>query len=60
MDFTRPRHDRMIAGVCAGIARHYGWQVSTVRLLALLTFLIPGPNVLIYLVLWVMMPSSDV
>lgn len=48
----------MIAGVCAGIAQKYGWESSTVRLLALLTFLVPGPNVLIYLVLWGLTPSS--
>lgn len=49
----------MIAGVCAGIAHRYGWEVSTARLLALLTFLIPGPNVLIYVLLWILTPSSD-
>jgi phage shock protein C len=59
MDFRRPRNGRIIAGVCAGIARRYGWEVSTARLLALLTFLLPGPNVLIYVVLWILTPSSD-
>ena len=59
MDFSRPRNDRMIAGVCAGIARRYGWEVSTARLLALLTFLLPGPNVLLYVLLWIVTPSSD-
>ena len=54
-DLVRPRQ-RMIAGVCAGIARRYGWSTTTVRLLFLLSCLLPGPQFIIYLVLWVIMP----
>ncbi len=49
----------MIAGVCAGIAHRYGWSTTTVRLLFLLSCLLPGPQVLVYVVLWVLMPSED-
>lgn len=59
MNITRPRGGRMIAGVCAGIARRYSWDTSTVRLLAVLTFLFPGPNVLVYIALWILMPSDE-
>lgn len=47
----------MIAGVCAGIAARYGWRANTVRLVFVLSCLLPGPQFLIYLVLWVMMPK---
>ncbi len=57
-DLVRPRR-RMIAGVCAGIAHRYGWSTTTVRLLFLLSCLLPGPQVLVYVVLWVLMPSED-
>ena len=57
-DLVRPRR-RMIAGVCAGIARRYGWSVGTVRLLFVLSCLLPGPQVLVYIVLWVLIPSED-
>jgi phage shock protein PspC (stress-responsive transcriptional regulator) len=55
---TRPRHGRMIAGVCAGIAQRFDMKPSTVRLLALLSCLLPGPQFVLYLVLWVMLPEA--
>ncbi|GAA4236249.1 PspC domain-containing protein [Actinomadura meridiana] len=55
----RPRHGRMIAGVCAGLARRFGLSSTTVRLLFLLSCLLPGPQFVVYLVLWVMMPSEE-
>ncbi len=57
-DLVRPRQ-RMIAGVCAGIARRYGWSTATVRLVFVLSCLLPGPQVLLYVVLWVLIPSED-
>ncbi|MEV0679336.1 PspC domain-containing protein [Actinosynnema sp. NPDC050436] len=56
---TRPRNQRVIAGVCAGLAERFGWQPNTVRLIALLSCLLPGPQFVIYLVLWVIMPKRD-
>lgn len=55
----RPRRGRMIAGVCAGLAHRFGMAPLTVRLLFLLSCLLPGPQFVVYLVLWVMMPSED-
>jgi phage shock protein PspC (stress-responsive transcriptional regulator) len=55
---TRPRNDRWIAGVCAGLARRFGWSPGMVRLLFLVSCLLPGPQVLIYIVLWVLMPNE--
>ena len=56
-DLSRPRQGRWIAGVCAGIADRYGWSRSTVRLVAVLSCLLPGPQFVGYLVLWALMPQ---
>lgn len=55
---TRPREGRIIAGVCAGLAQRFGWNVGLVRLLFLLSCLLPGPQFLIYVVLWVLIPNA--
>ncbi|GAA0572878.1 PspC domain-containing protein [Actinomadura livida] len=56
---VRPRGNRMIAGVCAGLGRRFGMSAGTVRLLFVLSCLLPGPQFVVYLVLWVMMPNED-
>jgi phage shock protein C len=53
----RPRGGRMIAGVCAGLARHYGWSVTKVRLVFLL-FAFFGAGEIAYLALWLIMPKA--
>ena len=58
-DLVRPRNGKMIAGVCAGLARRFGWSPTTVRLLFVLSCLLPGPQVLVYLVLWVVRPKES-
>jgi len=55
---VRPRDERMIAGVCAGLARRFGLSATTVRVLFVLSLLLPGPQVLVYLALWVLMPDE--
>ena len=55
----RPRQGRIIGGVCAGLGRRFGMDAWTVRILALLSCLLPGPQFVIYLILWVMMPSEE-
>ena len=55
---TRPRNDRMIAGVCSGIARRFGLDPTIVRIAFVASLLLPGPQILIYLVLWALMPSE--
>ena len=49
----------MIAGVCAGIAERIGWSPGKVRLLAVLSCLLPGPQFVGYLILWIAMPERD-
>ncbi|SFB70582.1 phage shock protein C (PspC) family protein [Nocardioides terrae] len=56
---SRPRNGRMIAGVCAGIAYRFGWDPTLVRVIAVLSVILPGPQVLAYIVLWVVMPNED-
>ncbi|WP_285821140.1 PspC domain-containing protein [Cellulosimicrobium sp. Marseille-Q4280] len=55
---SRPRQGRMIAGVCAGIARRFGWSTTVVRVVTVVSLLLPGPQVLAYLVLWLLMPND--
>jgi len=47
----------MIAGVCAGLADRFGMRPNTVRLIFVLSCLLPGPQFVIYLVLWAIMPK---
>jgi phage shock protein PspC (stress-responsive transcriptional regulator) len=56
---TRSRHDRVIAGVCAGIADRMGWKPKTVRVAFLVSCLLPGPQFLLYLALWFAIPQRD-
>jgi phage shock protein PspC (stress-responsive transcriptional regulator) len=56
---TRPREGRIIAGVCAGLAQRFGWSVGLVRLIFLLSLVLPGSQVLVYLILWVLMPNEE-
>jgi phage shock protein PspC (stress-responsive transcriptional regulator) len=58
MALTRPRNDRWIAGVCAGLGRRFGVSPNIVRLLFVLSCLLPGPQFIVYIVLWVIMPSE--
>jgi len=55
----RPRNDRWIAGVCAGLARRFGISSTAMRLIFVISCLLPGPQFLIYLALWILMPSEE-
>lgn len=55
---TRPRRGKVIAGVCAALANRFGLSPFLVRLLFVLSLLLPGPQVLLYLVLWVVFPKE--
>jgi len=55
--WVRRRHDRVIAGVCIGLAEQFGISVTIVRLaFALGTLLSGGVAVLLYIALWIAMP----
>jgi phage shock protein PspC (stress-responsive transcriptional regulator) len=55
---ARPRRGRLVAGVCAGLARRFGVSKTLVRVLFVLSCILPGPQVLLYLALWLIMPSE--
>lgn len=54
---TRPQHGKVIAGVCAGLAERFGMSSGVVRLLFVLSCLLPGPQFIIYIALWIIMPK---
>ena len=56
---SRPTRDRMIAGVCSGIGRRFGVNANVVRLAFVLSMLLPGPQILIYLAGWMLIPSES-
>jgi phage shock protein PspC (stress-responsive transcriptional regulator) len=55
---VRPRDNRWIAGVCSGLARRFGMSPNTMRLIFVVSCLLPGPQFVAYLVLWVLMPDE--
>lgn len=54
----RSREHKIIAGVCGGLAEKWGWRPTSVRLLFLLSCLLPGPQFVIYLLLWIFVPKA--
>jgi phage shock protein PspC (stress-responsive transcriptional regulator) len=48
----------VLAGVCAGLARRFGVSTLLVRLAFVVSVVLPGPQVLVYIALWVLMPSE--
>ena len=57
---TRSKH-KMIAGVCAGIAEYFGWETTLFRVVYVLVSIlsVAFPGILVYLVLWLVMPRSE-
>jgi phage shock protein PspC (stress-responsive transcriptional regulator) len=57
---VRPREGRVIAGVCAGLGRRFGIAPWPARLLfVLLLLVIPGSQIIVYPILWVLMPNEQ-
>ena len=57
----RKSHNRMIAGVCGGIADWLGWDPTLVRILYILISVLSAafPGILVYILLWIVMPKPD-
>jgi len=51
----------MIGGVCAGIAQHFGWSVTGTRVsyVLLSIFSAAFPGIIVYLILWLVLPVED-
>jgi phage shock protein C len=57
---VRPQQGRVLGGVCAGLGQRFGITPWTARLLfVLLLMVIPGSQILIYPILWILMPSAE-
>ncbi|MEI5102001.1 PspC domain-containing protein [Streptomyces sp. PmtG] len=55
---VRPSHGRVIGGVCAALARRFGTSANTMRVIFAVSCLLPGPQFLLYLALWVLLPAE--
>jgi phage shock protein C len=55
---VRPRYPRVFGGVCSGLALHYGWDITTVRLLWVLCVLFAGTGILAYIIAWIVIPEA--
>ena len=56
---VRPRQGRLIAGVCAGLARRFGISPTAARILFVLVLtILPGSQLIVYPLLWALMPSE--
>jgi phage shock protein C len=55
----RSREDRIIGGVCGGLARYFGVDATLVRLAFVILAVAGGGGILVYLVAWVLMPEAE-
>lgn len=57
----RTRDDRMIAGVVGGLARYFGLDATVLRIVYVLVSLFSAafPGIIVYLILWVIVPQED-
>lgn len=57
---VRPQEGRVLGGVCAGLGRRFGIEPWPARIIfVLLLMLIPGSQILIYPILWILMPPEE-
>jgi phage shock protein C len=54
----RSRTDRKLAGVCGGLAQYFNADVTLIRVLFVVLALLGGPGLVIYLVLWILVPEE--
>lgn len=62
MHLHRSRRHKLIGGVCGGIAEWLGWSPTAVRALYVLgsVLSVGFPGMIVYIILWVIMPLRDV
>jgi len=53
-------NDKIIAGVCAGVAEYFGWDPTMVRVLYVLISVLSAafPGILVYIIFWFVMPPN--
>ena len=54
-------HDRVVAGVCGGIAAWLGWKPDRVRIIYVIASVLSAafPGIIVYLLLWLVIPDAD-
>lgn len=57
--FLRPRSPRLLGGVCAAFAQHYGWSLDLVRVLTAVFALFYGVGILAYIACWIIIPEEQ-
>jgi phage shock protein PspC (stress-responsive transcriptional regulator) len=55
---ARRADDRVIAGVCGALARRFGLSSTLVRVLFVISIVLPGPQILLYFALWLLIPQE--
>jgi phage shock protein PspC (stress-responsive transcriptional regulator) len=60
-ELTRSKDDRMIAGVCGGLAKWLGWDSTAVRIIYVLASILSAafPGTIVYIILAIVMPLED-
>ena len=58
MGLSRPRSGRVVAGVCAALAQRFDLSPWAVRALFVISCVLPGPQILVYLGLWLIIPTE--
>ena len=54
----RSRTDRMIGGVCGGLAQFFGIDSSALRIISALLILFGGMSICVYLIMWLIVPEE--
>jgi phage shock protein C len=58
MALKRNTNNKWIAGVCSGLAERFGLGAGLVRFLFVISCLLPGPQFIVYIVLWILIPKQ--
>ena len=60
MPLHRSRNHKIVAGVCGGFADWIGWSPTMVRVIFVLVSILSAafPGVIVYIVMWVLMPKA--
>lgn len=59
MKITKSKNNRWIAGIFGGIAEYYNWNANVLRIIFIILSLTPFPGIIVYLVLWIIMPNEQ-
>ena len=54
----RSRNERIIAGICGGLADYFGLDVSKLRVAMLIMILLGGLSIWVYIILWLVVPQN--